>query len=166
MKQITLLLFLSIAFLSCKPPKDKQFDPKVLAAPMMDDKGAEFTFQQVLDQYKGETVLIDVWASWCADCIQGLPKLKEVQKKYPNIDYVFISLDKDQRSWKNGIKRFSIKGNHYYVNGGWKSIFAKNIDLDWIPRYIVVDATGKVVLYRAIHADDENIIKLLDKPNN
>lgn len=165
MKQIAFLL-LSIIFINCKPPADKQFSNEVLNAPIITSKGDEITFQKVLNTYKGKTVVIDVWASWCGDCIKGLPKLKEVQNNYPNVSYVFISLDKNQRAWKNGIKRFSIKGNHYYVNGGWKSIFAKNVDLDWIPRYIVINPEGNVVWYRAIHADDKNVLKILEKSNN
>lgn len=165
MKQIAIIFF-SLLFINCKPPKDKQFSQELLNAPIITHTGEEITFKKVLDSYKGKTVLIDVWASWCGDCIKGLPKVKEVQEKHPNISYVFISLDKDQRAWKNGIKRFSIKGDHYYVNGGWKSIFAENIDLDWIPRYIVVNPLGKVVLYRAIHADDKDILKNLNKSNN
>jgi hypothetical protein len=38
-----------------------------------------------------------------------------------------------------------------------KGVFAKAIDLDWIPRYIIVDKTGKIVLYRATETDFEQI---------
>lgn len=32
-------------------------------------------------------------------------------------------------------------------------VFAKAIDLDWIPRYIIVDQTGKIAVYKAIETD-------------
>jgi hypothetical protein len=35
------------------------------------------------------------------------------------------------------------------------------IDLDWIPRYIIVDKTGKIVLYRAIETDFDKINETL-----
>ena len=161
MKKIFFICLSSLLILSCKPPKDKQFTKEVLAAPIISSINEQLTFKDVIEQYKGKKIVIDVWASWCGDCIKGLPKLKTIQKKYPKAAYVFISLDKNKTAWKNGINRYRIKGDHYYVEGGWKSIFAENIDLDWIPRYIIVNSDGKVVLYRAIEADDSEIENLL-----
>jgi hypothetical protein len=40
--------------------------------------------------------------------------------------------------------------------------FKEYADIDWIPRYIVVDKTGKVALYRAIEADEEQLITTLN----
>lgn len=164
MKQITLLI-LSFLFIACTAQQKDNFTTEALEAPIFTSSGDEITFKELIDSYKGTPILIDVWASWCPDCIKGLPKVKELQKKYNNISYVFVSLDKNKDAWKKGIKRFSIKGNHYYTEGAWKSIFAKNIDLDWIPRYIIIDPTGKLVLYKAVKADDKKIINLLEKLN-
>ncbi|ANW95590.1 alkyl hydroperoxide reductase [Wenyingzhuangia fucanilytica] len=161
MKKLSLIL-ISFLFFTCKSPEKKEFSTEVLAAPIITFSGDNITFKNLIDHHLGKTTVIDVWASWCSDCIKGLPKLKTLQKKYPKANYVFISLDKNQTAWKNGINRFSIKGNHYYVEGGWKSIFAKNIDLDWIPRYIVIDENGKVLVYRAIEADDSRVINVLE----
>jgi hypothetical protein len=44
-----------------------------------------------------------------------------------------------------------------------KGTFAKAIDLNWIPRYIIVDKTGKIALYNAIETDFEKINTLLKK---
>jgi hypothetical protein len=35
--------------------------------------------------------------------------------------------------------------------------FGKALDLDWIPRYIIIDKTGKIIVYRAIETDFELI---------
>jgi hypothetical protein len=47
------------------------------------------------------------------------------------------------------------------ANDQMKGAFAKAIDLDWIPRYIIIDKTGKIVLYRAIETDFEKINTIL-----
>ncbi|MET0943915.1 MAG: TlpA family protein disulfide reductase, partial [Flavobacterium sp.] len=54
-----------------------------------------------------------------------------------------------------------LKGDHYMINDGMKGVFGKAIDLDWIPRYIIVDKTGKIVLYRAIETDFDKINETL-----
>lgn len=159
------ILFICLSFLlfNCNhPPNDTQFNQETLNAPIITSNGDEISFKDLVNSYKGKTLIIDVWASWCGDCIRGLPKLKTIQKNNPKNSYVFISLDRNQQAWKKGIKRYRIKGDHYYVEGGWRSIFAKNLDLDWIPRYIVINPNSEVVVYRAIKADDSDIVKFLE----
>ena len=81
----------------------------------------------------------------------------------PDVDYLFISMDKKSEQWKDGIAKYDLKGEHFMANDQMKGVFAKAIDLDWIPRYIVVDKTGKIVLYRAIETDFDQINATLKK---
>ena len=34
-----------------------------------------------LDNYQGDFLLIDFWASWCGPCIKQIPKLSDLQNK-------------------------------------------------------------------------------------
>ena len=43
-----------------------------------------------------------------------------------------------------------------------KGVFGKAVKLNWIPRYMVVDKTGKIALFKAIEADDEKLIETLE----
>lgn len=130
---------------------------------MLSDDGSQVAFQNILKKHKGKTLLIEVWASWCGDCVKAMPKIKEVQANNPEVSYVFISMDKTADKWKLGIEKHEIKGDHFMANDQMKGIFAKAIDLDWIPRYIVVDKTGTIVLYRAIETDFDLINETLKK---
>ena len=82
-----------------------------------------------------------------------MPKLKELQANNPDVAYLFISMDKKADKWKEGIAKHNLKGDHFMANDQMKGVFGKAIDLDWIPRYIIIDKTGKIVLYRAIETD-------------
>jgi hypothetical protein len=44
-----------------------------------------------------------------------------------------------------------------------KGEFGKSIDLDWIPRYIIIDKKGNIITYRAIETDFEKINETLKK---
>ena len=132
---------------------------------MLSMDGDEVTFEQILEAHKGKPVLIDIWASWCKDCIAGFPKLKELQAKNTQMDYVFLSLDKEIDRWKNGIEKYALAGDHYYIKAGWKGDFCTSIDLDWIPRYILLDAKGKIKVYRAIETTDQKE-KIQEKENS
>jgi hypothetical protein len=43
-----------------------------------------------------------------------------------------------------------------------KGALGKAIDLNWIPRYMVVGKNGTIKLYNAIKADDKKIIEAIN----
>lgn len=42
--------------------------------------------------YRGKVVLLNVWATWCAPCLQEMPDLDQLQKKYGIAGLVVINL--------------------------------------------------------------------------
>lgn len=160
------LFVLSIVFcfsmLSCvaqeQPPK---FSKEALNDYFETLDGESIKFKDILKQYKGKTVVIDVWASWCSDCIKGMPKVHDLQAQYPDVTYLFLSLDKTKEAWKKGIEKYKVNGEQYFMQSGWKGPFGTFIQLDWIPRYMVVDKTGNIKLFKAIEADDQRIKEIL-----
>ncbi|GIZ08270.1 TlpA disulfide reductase family protein [Flavobacterium sp. UMI-01] len=159
MQKTTTLLSCFLIFIACSNAyKEKtNFSKQALKETLLHREGNQVAFEQILKENKGQITLIEIWASWCSDCIKAMPKLKELQKTHPEINYVFISMDKSKEAWINGIEKHQLNGNHYMANDQMKGKFAKAIDLDWIPRYIIVDKTGKIALYRAIETDFEKI---------
>lgn len=128
-----------------------------------DLKGNKISFQDILKQHQGRPIVIDVWASWCPDCIKGFPELKELQAKYPETAYVLLSLDRSKDKWLNAIEKYELVGDHYYLEETMKGEFGTSINLDWIPRYIVADAQGNIALKKAIVANDSLLIDTLEK---
>lgn len=165
MKKIAALVTLFIASISCSNAQPKTFTAEALAGKLTDVNGTQITLESVIKKHEGKTLLIEVWASWCSDCVKAMPKVKEIQENNPEVAYVFISMDKSLDKWKEGIEKHTVTGDNYWVNDpkGMKGSFGKSIDLDWIPRYIVIDKKGKVVLYRAIESDFEKIETELKK---
>jgi thiol-disulfide isomerase/thioredoxin len=159
----TIALFVALASFSCSKAQKKEFSKETLAENIISMDGSEVSFQSVVDKYKGKTVVLEFWASWCSDCVKAMPKIKELQKNNPDVVYVFFSCDKTFDKWKEGIEKHELKGDHYLVKDGMKGSFGKSIDLDWIPRYIVVNKKSKISLYRAIESDFELIQKMLNE---
>ncbi len=160
-----MLFAVIMASISCSNAQKKEFSKEALEGKLTTIEGSEISFKEVLEKYKGKTIVVEIWASWCGDCVKAMPKVKELQAANPDVVYVFISMDKAMDKWKTGIEKHELKGDHYWVNDekGMKGAFGKSIDLDWIPRYIVVDKKGKVALYRAIETDFEKIDKELKR---
>ena len=157
-----LIIFLCInTFLNCQSISEEKFSEEALQDQFINFDGNSVSFKSILDKHIGRDILIGVWASWCKDCIKSLPKLQELQKSYPNIDYIFLSLDKSQKAWRRGIERYNLEGEHYFMFSGWKGAMGDFLNLDWIPRYLLVNAEGEIVVFKAIKLNDKNLLKNL-----
>ncbi|MBD0833200.1 TlpA family protein disulfide reductase [Aestuariibaculum sediminum] len=160
------LFILSIVFcinmMSCTAQENPtKFSKEALNDTLIGLDGETLKFKDILKKYKGKTIVMDVWASWCRDCLEGMPKVKQLQSDYDDVIYLFLSLDRGQDAWKRGINKYNVTGEHYYMLSGRKGPFGAFADLDWIPRYMVVDKKGKIQLFRAIEADDQRIKEFL-----
>ncbi len=161
MKKI--FLFICIIFMSCNFNTPTQFSEEALKDMLIGLDDSKLTFREVLYNNKGKKIFIDVWASWCKDCIVGFPKVKEIQKEFPEVVYVFLSTDRSNPSWKRAISKYNLKGLHYNLPKGMnEGDFVDFLNSNWMPRYMVVDETGKISLYKATKATDKKIIEALN----
>lgn len=161
MKKLIVLFVALVSLSACQKKAPDSFSEEALGEELIALDGSKIALNQILEKHRGSVVLIDVWAAWCPDCIKGIPDLEQVQQDFPDVNYLFFSADKTEHSWKEAIEKYNLEGDHYWIADGMKGNFGKAIHLDWIPRYIVIDKTGKVALYKAIEANDEALITLL-----
>ena len=161
MKKSLLVFLFVITQLSCQNRVETQFSEAALNDEFVTLNGDSVLFKTILEKHLGNTVFIDVWASWCKDCLEGLPSVKELQQKHPKVDFVYLSLDKTQKAWKKGIDRLEIKGDHYFMQSGWKGAMGTFLDLDWIPRYMIIDKQGSIKVFKAIKTTDITLLNNL-----
>jgi len=159
-------LFVPVAFVEAQeaPEVSKTiFADSSLNQQLFAPDGRVSTVGQVLEANKGKTVLLYVWATWCPDCLKGFPALYDLQRANPDIHFLYLSLDREEQRWLDGITKYQLRGEHYWFKTGWKNAFTNYIDLNWIPRFMVIDSTGKIAHYYAIHADDPAIQHVIDQ---
>ncbi|WP_246454805.1 TlpA family protein disulfide reductase [Hyunsoonleella aquatilis] len=154
------ILILLVSFFSCtKEPVT--FSEEALNDTFTTLEGNRVTVKSILEKHKGKKIVIDIWASWCGDCIKGMPKVKALQKEHPEVVYLFFSLDRAEVPWKRGIKKYDVVGEHYFMQNGKKCPFADFVNIGWIPRYMVVNEAGEIVVFNVIEADDEKLLQAL-----
>ena len=119
-----------------------------------------------LSDFNGKYVYIDVWATWCGPCIAEIPFLKKVEEKYEgkNIAFVSISVDvqKDFEKWKKFVKDKQLGGIQLFADKNWNSDFIKSFGINSIPRFILIDPSGKVVSADAARPSDSKLSEQLD----
>ena len=111
-------------------------------------------FQDILEEHSGQQIVLYFWATWCKDCIIGIPILKEVQKNSKETVFIFISVDRNDSAWKKGVAQYNLKGKHYFVPTGWKGDLVDFVDLDWIPRFILIGDDGIIKHFNVLKAND------------
>ena len=76
--------------------------------PAYDFTATDINGKQIkLSDYRGKTVLIDFWASWCKPCRAGMPHVKALYDKYHNKGLEVICIaDNDSQldAWKKAIE--------------------------------------------------------------
>lgn len=134
----------------------------VETTPLISVESKETSWQQLIEKNKGKIVYIDFWASWCAGCRQNLPMLKDLQKKYPTLQVILISIDKDRSVWQKAITAwpFGSLGDHYLLDPQTKlaTILAKPS----IPRHTLIGPDGVILSIDSFSPSNPQLYSLLD----
>jgi thiol-disulfide isomerase/thioredoxin len=127
--------------------KPKQATEASLAQ-SIDYSGALITqnYEQVfLEDYKGKTLFINVWASWCAPCRAEMPYIADLYEKVKNeanVQFLMISVDND---FEKGLKYIQQKGFQFPVFHA-KYGLNNSLSSPAIPTTFIVSPEGKILL--------------------
>ncbi len=112
--------------------------------------------EQTLADFKGNVVLIDVWATWCGFCVAGLPKLREVAEKFDGTNFKVLSVSADDKAQtvKDFMEDEDMPWDHWHI--GATSEAHLNWNIRGYPTYMLIDRDG-TLLARGHSLTDEMI---------
>jgi cytochrome c biogenesis protein CcmG/thiol:disulfide interchange protein DsbE len=63
-----------------------------------------------LSQFKGQVVVLNFWATWCAPCVEEVPSLVQMQErmKAKGITVLAVSVDVDDTSYRRFVRDHSV----------------------------------------------------------
>jgi len=144
---ISLVLILVGTYSSTAQTSDKKTTKeKIKIVDLNDEKHANLSLDDVLKKYKGNVIYLDFWASWCGPCKREMPYSKKVKEEFKGKDIVFIylSTDKNAAQWENMIAQLEIPGEHYRASVKVRQEIVDQFNLQYIPRYVLINKEGKV----------------------
>lgn len=71
-------------------PRSVEPNPRVLYEASLPDLAGR---PVALSHLKGQPVVANFWATWCAPCVEEMPHLDALSKSLPNVQFVGIGID-------------------------------------------------------------------------
>jgi len=98
-----------------------------------------------LKNFQGKYVVIDVWATWCQSCQVQLPNFDGLAEQYTNQNLVFIALSIDDNKWAWENQASENTSRVFHLHASDKNLFGHSYGVEYIPRYILLGADGKII---------------------
>ena len=97
-----------------------------------------------LEQYKGQVVYVDFWASWCVPCKHSFPWMNDIQKRYGNKGFkvIAINLDEDRKDAKTFLNMHPADFTIAYDPEG---VAAEAYRVKVMPTAYLIDQQGNLV---------------------
>ncbi len=115
-------------------------------APAFDLPGAQGNVK--LGDYKGKTVYLDFWASWCGPCKQSFPWMNEMQAKYGarGLQVIAVNLDAKADDARTFLASVPAQFTIAYDPAGSS---AQQYRIKGMPSSVLIGPDGKVI---SVHA--------------
>jgi peroxiredoxin len=136
--------YLMLALLACGPLTTlyakEDISPKL--APdftLKSDNGKNLR----LSEYRGEVVMINFWASWCAPCRQEMPLLDELYSEYQPLGFTIlgVNVEEDSTQAKKLLSESPVSFPVLFDN---QSTVSKLYNVVAMPSTVLIDRDGNV----------------------
>lgn len=124
-------------------------------------------FDLLVKNTKGKIIYIDFWASWCIPCREEMVASKQLREIYANkpITFFYISIDDNIKKWRYAFQKEGLQGfqDNYLILDFQSSILKKIYKINTIPRYIILNNEGKLLISNASRPSEVSTKKLIDQ---
>lgn len=117
-----------------------------------------------LEDLRGKVVLLDFWGTWCPPCVESVPELRELYKRYAkngNFTILGISSDDEEDEWRE----FTVKNKMVWPQYRDKDHkLLRSFGIRAFPTYILIDHEG-IVRFSSVGVSWKSAANLSDAIN-
>jgi len=109
-----------------------------------------------LEEYRGQVVMLNFWASWCGPCRQEMPLMENIYNKYQDLGFTIlaVNVDEDSADADRFLKSVPVSFPVLYDND---SKVSEMFSVDAMPTTVMIDRDGnKRFIHRGYKAGYEN----------
>ncbi len=109
-----------------------------------------------LNQYKGQVVMVNFWATWCGPCQQEMPLLDQMYKKFKPTGFTLlgVNVDKDVPTVKDLLTRKPVA---FPILLDPTNQVSKAYHVNDMPSTVIIDRKGDIrYVHRGYKPGDEN----------
>ncbi|EFK59286.1 TlpA family protein disulfide reductase [Sphingobacterium spiritivorum] len=113
-------------------------------------KTGEELLKSIQASFPDKLIILNLWATWCAPCIQNMPHSKNVQQQVAkeNLPVTFVYLCTDGGSsesvWQNKIAELEQPGEHIFVQNEQMNELLTLFNGKGYPTYAVIKPNGQI----------------------
>ena len=96
-----------------------------------------------LSEYRGQVVMVNFWATWCAPCRQEMPELNRLYEKYQRVGFVLlgVNIDDNPKAAQELGKQLGVRFPVLFDSA--KQVSGR-YDIDAMPSTLLIDRSGTV----------------------
>jgi thiol-disulfide isomerase/thioredoxin len=102
---------------------------------------------QRLESHRGKIVVLNFWATWCGPCVEEMPMLADIQKRYGGRGVMVIGVSLDEEGSVEKVPRFVQKRKinfPVWVGGTTEDLERFGLG-EALPATAFIDAEGRIV---------------------
>ena len=128
----------------------------------------EDLFASIISKFRGKTLLVDFWATWCGPCRMANKQMVPMKEELKGKDIVYLYITGETsplKTWENMIP--DIHGEHFRVTAAQWKYLCESFKVDGIPTYLMIDRDGNIKYketgFPGVDKIKEELLKITDK---
>ncbi len=116
-----------------------------------------------LSQFEGKIVVMHFWATWNDRCLEMLPEIKQLYRKFkgPDIQFIGISRDDNLDDLKGIVLQKNLEWPQIFEGMRYKGMMSKLYDVRNVPITFILDQQGRVQYIGTSNEKMTEILKTL-----
>ncbi|MCL2650909.1 MAG: TlpA family protein disulfide reductase [Candidatus Azobacteroides sp.] len=141
--------------------KNKQLNLVINEMPSV---AKEKLMDTILSKYKGKTIVVDFWATWCSPCMEAINEIHPLKQEFENKNIVFVYITDSSSSkelWDKIIQE--IGGEQYYLTKDELEYVANKFDFNGFPTYLLFNSNGILKNKISNYPGNEKMREMIEK---